>query len=354
MQFKGMHHVTAVTGDTSTNVSFYVGVLGLRLVKKTVNQDDLGAYHLFYADKLGTAGTEMTFFDWPHVKRRLHGPGTIRRTLLRIPAGADHVDWWENHLKEQKVDVTRGDFPGGREALLFSDPEDQQLALVADGFTGDATPWGDGPVPAEHAIRGLLGAEIDSASPSHSITFLEDYLGFPEDTALSTGDERRVFRVQSDVSVAEIHIVGGADGGGQERAAEHGTGPAAAGQDGAGHDGAGRGATGQHGAERRFGRVGIGGVHHIAFRVETPEEQEEWLSWLNSRGVPNSGLVDRHYFRSLYFREPGAILFEVATAGPGFLGDEDAEHLGEKLSLPPFLEPKREQIEAGLKPIPAV
>lgn len=320
MQFKGMHHVTAVTGDTSTNVKFYAGVLGLRLVKKTVNQDDLGAYHLFFADELGTAGTEMTFFDWPHVPRRSHGPGTIRRTLLRIPAGSAHVDWWESHLKEQEVDVTRGDFPGGREALLFSDPEGQQLALVADAFEGDTRPWGGGSVPAGHAIRGLLGAEIDSASPSNSMTFLEDYLGFPEDSALPTGDERRVFRVQSDVSVAEIHIVGG----------------------------------GQHAAERRFGRVGIGGVHHIAFRVETQEEQDEWLSYLNGRGIPNSGLVDRHYFRSLYFREPGAILFEVATAGPGFLGDEDAEHLGEKLSLPPFLESKREQIEAGLKPIPAV
>ncbi len=325
-----MHHVTAVSGDTSTNVKFYVGVLGLRLVKKTVNQDDLGAYHLFYADKLGTAGTEMTFFDWPHVPRRSHGPGTIRRTLLRIPAGTEHVDWWESHLKGQKVDVTRGEFPGGREALLFSDPEEQQLALVSDNFAGDATPWGDGPVPAEHAIRGLLGAEIDSASPSHTMSFLEDYLGFPEDSSLSTGDERRVFRVQSDVSVAEIHIVGG------------------------GPDGAGRSTSGQHSGVPRFGQVGIGGVHHIAFRVETPEEQEEWLSYLNGRGIPNSGLVDRHYFRSLYFREPGAILFEVATAGPGFLGDEDAEHLGEKLSLPPFLEPKRRQIEAGLKPIPAV
>ncbi len=306
--------MTAVTGDVGVNVRFYVNTLGLRLVKKTVNQDDLGAYHLFYADEVGTAGTEVTFFDWPHVPERSHGPGTIRRTLLRIPDSETTVSWWEQHLTDAGVEVERVEYPGGRDALLFSDPEGQQLALVADPYRGESSPWKDGPVPSEHAVRGLLGAEIHSASAANSVLFLEQYLGIREATGLPQSENRRIFRTESNVSVAELHIVS---------------------------DGTGT-----------FGRVGIGGVHHIALRVENDAEQRDWLDYLNNRGVPNSGLVDRHYFQSLYFREPGGILFEVATAGPGFLGDEDVEHLGERLSLPPFLEPRREEIEAGLKPLP--
>ncbi len=309
-----MHHVTAVTGDVGVNVRFYVQTLGLRLVKKTVNQDDTGAYHLFYADTVGTAGTEVTFFDWPHVPQRSHGPGTIRRTLLRIPDSRATVSWWQQHLTDAGVETEREEYPGGRDAILFSDPEGQQLALVADSFRGESKPWDGGVVPAEHAIRGLLGAEIHSASATNSVLFLEEYLGIPESHDLPQSETRRIFRTESDVSVAELHVVSGGNGA--------------------------------------FGQVGIGGVHHIALRVEDEAEQREWLDYLTRRGVPNSGLVDRHYFQSLYFREPGGILFEVATAGPGFLGDEDVEHLGERLSLPPFLESRREEIEAGLKPLP--
>ncbi|MFW5995042.1 MAG: VOC family protein, partial [Spirochaetia bacterium] len=232
--------------------------------------------------------------------------------------------------------------PGAREALLFSDPEGQQLGLVADRFVGDSTPWDGGVVPAEHAIRGLLGAEIHSLSASNSVLFLEDYLGFPAAAGVAGDGDRRLLRVETEVSVAELHIVTAdtSPGGQGERVGRAGRGARAGSIPG----GAGAG---------RAGRVGIGGVHHIAFRVETAAEQEEWLSYLNERGVPNSGLVDRHYFQSLYFREPGGILFEIATAGPGFLGDEDVEHLGETLSLPPFLESKRQQIEAGLEPVPS-
>lgn len=311
-----MHHVTAVTGDVGGNVRFYVNTLGLRLVKKTVNQDDLGAYHLFYADEVGTAGTEVTFFDWPRVPKRSHGAGTVRRTLLRIPASQAALSWWQEHLKRSGVESERVGFAGGREAILFSDPEGQQLALVADPYTGEAKPWAAGPVPAEYAIGGLLGAEVHSAFPERSALFLQEYLGIREATGLPQDESRRIFRIESDVSVAELHIVSGGTGS--------------------------------------FGQVGIGGVHHLALRVENDDEQREWLEYLTGRGVPNSGLVDRHYFHSLYFREPGGILLEVATAGPGFLGDENVEHLGETLSLPPFLEPRRDEIEAGLQPIPAV
>ena len=308
--------MTAVTGDVDGNVRFYAHTLGLRLVKKTVNQDDLGAYHLFYADEVGTAGTEMTFFDWPRVPKRSHGPGTVRRTLLKIPDSGAAVSWWQEYLTSSGVESERVGFPGGRDALFLSDPEGQQLALVADPHTGEAKPWAGGSVPAEYAIRGLLGAEVHSASTANSVLFLEEYLGIREGSDSPQDESRRIFRIESEVSVAELHVVSGGTGS--------------------------------------FGQVGTGGVHHIALRVENDDEQREWLEYLNKRGVPNSGLVDRHYFQSLYFREPGGILLEVATAGPGFLGDEPVEHLGKTLSLPPFLESRREEIEAGLKPIPAV
>lgn len=312
MQLTGIHHLTAVTAEAARNHAFYTSTLGMRLVKKTVNQDDVTAYHLFYADAQASPGTDLTFFDWS-VPRERRGTNAIIRTMLRVD-GRQTLDWWAQRLAAEGVAhegiVTRD----GRLTLDFEDFEGQRLSLVDDGGAGDAHPWDRSPVPVERQIRGL--GPIVMSVPDLA----------PTDAVLSRVMEMRSVR-SYELAGSTVHVYEMGEGG-----------PAAE----------------LHVAVEPHlprARQGAGSVHHVAFRTPDEEQYRAWAKRLNELRVPSSGPIDRFYFRSLYFREPNGILFEIATDGPGFAQDEPADRLGETLALPPFLEPRRAQIEAGLKPL---
>lgn len=328
----GIHHVTAVTANIRENRRFYTDTLGMRLVKRTVNQDDVSAYHLFYADGFGSPGTDVTFFDWPAPPER-RGTRTVVRTGLRVTAGEASLRWWAERFRALGVRhrVLAGqDHDGGRPTLEFEDPEGQRLALVADETRGDdprfpVHPWDRSPVPAEHQVRGLgpIALSVPDLAPTDRV--LTEVLSMRRVREYPRPDPDDVTVKQT---AATVHVYAMGDGGS----------PAAE----------------LHVAvEPRLpvGRQGAGGVHHVAFRVPTFEDYDAWNERLARLRVPTSGPVDRYYFRSLYFREPNGVLFELATDGPGFATDEPSESLGERLALPPFLEGRRREIEAGLKPI---
>lgn len=312
----GIHHVTAITGDAAANVAFYTRVLGLRLVKKTVNQDDVSAYHLFYGDTRGRPGTEVTFFHWPAAAPNARGVGTWARMALAVP-GAQALAWWARRLADLGIAHAGVDAVGGRQRLAFTDPEGQRLELVdcAPEAWADVEPWPEAGVPEATAIRGIAAVTLEVATPAPTASILTGLLGF-----------RRVGAY--------------ADGGAAITVLECGPG---------GADTQVRLAVPRLIARR--GVPGVGGVHHVAFRTADAEAQEAWHRRLVQTGLPVSGIVDRYYFRSVYFREPGGALCEIATDGPGFATDEPVEHLGERLSLPPFLEARRAEIEAGLPPL---
>jgi glyoxalase family protein len=316
MELTGLHHITAVTGDAPANVAFYTQVLGLRLVKKTVNQDDVSAYHLFYADAEGNAGTEVTFFDWSRIPAHVPGVGDVAAVALRVPS-AEALAWWAERLDAHGVRSSGVEEIGGRQTLAFTDPEGQRLRLVDDGGAPGGVPWEKSPVPAQQAIRGLDGAVLMVRRLAPTAAVLTQVLGMRLDREYRrSGRTVSVFCMGPGGPGTELHIEERPDG---SRA-----------------------------------QVGVGGVHHIAFRTPDADEQAAWLQRIRGAGIPTSDLVDRFYFRSLYFREPNGVLFEIATDGPGFATDENAAHLGERLALPPFLEPRRAQIEAGLRPLPTV
>lgn len=316
MQLTGFHHLTAVTADAAANHDFYTRTLGLRLVKKTVNQDDVSAYHLFYADGRATPGTDITFFDWP-VARERRGTNSIVRTGLRVASEAT-LQWWSKRLGERKVSqqpiVTRD----GRATLDFEDPEGQRLSLVVDPTRGDGQPWEKGSVPVEHQIRGLgpITLSVPSLPPTDRV--VTSVMNLRRDREYPLAAEGRT-------SVVHVYQMGAEGAAGELHVAVEPNASAA--------------------------RPGAGGVHHVAFRTPTFEEYEAWAERLKKLGMPSSGPVNRFYFRSLYFREPNGILFEIATDEPGFSADEPMENLGERLALPPFLEGRRAAIEAGLKPL---
>jgi glyoxalase family protein len=300
----GLHHVTAITGDASRNLAFYTRVLGMRLVKRTVNQDDVTAYHLFYADAAGRPGTDLTFFAWPAAGPNRPGAGTIALVSLAIPDAS--LDFWIKRFQDLGVAHGEVSSHGDRSAMLFTDPEGQRLELV-EASLGEwhGEPWSRSPVPHSAAIRGLFGVTLDVAKGTSTMRIMTEVLGFhaADDAVLWTG-------------------AGGA--GCEVRLRETRT---------------------------QYGTPGRGGVHHVAFRTADDQTQQMWLERLDQVRLPHSPIIDRFYFHSLYFREPGGILFEIATDGPGFATDEPSEHLGERLALPPFLEPQRATIEAGLPPL---
>ena len=314
MQLNGLHHVTAVTGNAPANYAFYTNVLGLRLVKKTVNQDDVSAYHLFYADAEGNAGTEVTFFDWARIPAHQPGVGDIAAIALRV-RGADALDWWAARLAEHNAQPSAIEARRGRLTLDFTDPEGQRLQLVDDSGAADGgVPWLQSPVPAQYALRGLDAATLTVRRLPPTAQVLTQVLGMQQDREyMRAGQQITVFRMGAGGPGTEIHI--------EER------------------------------PNLPRAQVGVGGVHHIAFRTPNDTEQSAWLQRIRAAGLMTSDLIDRYYFHSLYFREPNGILFEIATDGPGFATDEDPAHLGEQLALPPFLEPNRQQIEAGLRPL---
>lgn len=316
MDLKGIHHLTAVSSDIKGNYRFYTRVLGMRLVKRSVNQDDVSAYHLFYADAVGSPGTDLTFFDWK-MPREQRGSHSICRTNLRV-TGQSSLQWWKHRFTEIGVSSGEVHERDGRLTLDFEDPEGQRLALIDDGGAGDQPVlWGKSPVPAEFQIRGLGPIMLSVTKLKRSEAVYSRVMNLravreyphPENSAPTV----HVYEMGSGGPSAELHV------------AEQPDLPSA--------------------------RLGAGGVHHVAFRTPNPEEYHAWHDRLNSMGIPNSGEIDRFYFQSLYFREPNGILFEIATDGPGFSVDEDPRKLGEDVALPPFLEPNRKEIVANLEPL---
>ncbi|MBC7842034.1 MAG: ring-cleaving dioxygenase [Gemmatimonadaceae bacterium] len=314
MQLLGIHHLTAVSSQIRDNFRFYTQTLGMRLVKRSVNQDDVSAYHLFYADEKGTPGTDLTFFDWT-VPRERRGSRSITRTALRV-SGAGTLDYWSARLANEHVAASPVTERDGRTVLDFEDPEGQRLTLVDDGGTGVSFPWDRSPVPSAHQVRGLgpISISVPVLAPTDSLVqkalLMRPVREYPHpENARHTV---HVYEMGDGGPAAELHVAVQPDT------------PAAS--------------------------PGAGGVHHVAFRI-SDDSYEAWSDRLNTLGVPNSGQVDRYWFKSLYLREPNGVLFELATDGPGFGVDEDEATLGEKVVLAPFLEPRRAQILANLKPI---
>jgi glyoxalase family protein len=298
MRLEGIHHVTAITADAPRNVEFYAGLLGLRLVKKSVNQDDPTVYHLFYADEAGSYGSDLTFFEYPAARRGEAGAGMVHRVVWRV-GSSEALDFWERRLGEAGVDPEHTD---GR--LLFRDPEGLELELAVVE-TGDAPLVADHPeIPAELALQGFDSVRAYASDSEQSRRFLEGAMDFRpagEEAYESRGDER-----------GSLYVYDRTD---------------------------------------RPGRGGAGTVHHVAW-ASPMEEHEAWRTRVLEAGAAPTPVIERFYFRSIYFREPSGVLFEIATIGPGFTVDEPAEHLGERLSLPPAFEHLREQVEPLLTPLP--
>ena len=316
MQITGLHHVTAITAEAPQNLAFSTQVLGLRLVKKTVNQDDVSAYHLFYGDRIGSAGTEVTFFDWPQTPKNQNGAGSIHRISLRVP-GREALDWWAQRLSDAGAAQEGLVEAGGQMVLRFTDPEGLELELASDEGTPGGTSWEHSPVPPEMGIRGLNAVHLLVYELAPLARVLTDVMGFErvreyEDVS-DPGRKVAVFATSDGGPGSEVHV--------------------------------------GYGANLPPTRLGYGGVHHVAFRTPNDEEHQAWRQKIASAGLQITPVIDRFYFKSIYFRVPGGVLFEIATDGPGFATDEDAEHLGETLALPPFLEPHRARIEAGLRPL---
>ncbi|MGZ9585803.1 ring-cleaving dioxygenase [Paenibacillus marinisediminis] len=312
---KGVHHVTAITSSAEKNYDFFTHVLGMRLVKKTVNQDDIQTYHLFFADDKGSAGTDMTFFDFPGIPKGVHGTNEISKTSFRVPADAA-LDYWEARFTRLGVKHDGIQEQFGKKTLSFVDFDDQQYQLISDENNKgvpSGTPWQKGPIPLEHAITGLGPVFVRIANFEYFKEMLEKVLLFRE---IDQTGPFHLFEVGEGGNGAQVIV--------------------------------------EHNAVLPQAQQGFGTVHHAAFRVEDRQVLDEWTDRLDSFGFPNSGYVNRHFFESLYARVAPQILFEFATDGPGFMGDEPYETLGEKLSLPPFLEPKRAQIEQLVRPIDTV
>ncbi len=300
MRFEGIHHVTAITGDAPRNVDFYTRVVGLRLVKKSVNQDDPTVYHLFYADEKGSPGSDLTFFEYPNAARGAAGAGIIHTVAFRV-SSPEALDFWEERLRGEGIDTRRDD-----SRLRFADPDGMGLELAAVE-TGDEPLIAEHPeIPAELALDGFDGVHAYARDPERSRVFLEQTLAFARD-----GDSAWQIR-------------------GEKRGSFYA------------YDAPPQGV---------MGLPGAGTVHHVAW-ASPRDEHEAWHERVTQAGARPTPIIDRFYFRSIYFREPNGILFEIATIGPGFTVDEDPEHLGEKLSLPPEYERLREQVEPRLTPLP--
>ena len=299
MKLEGIHHVTAITGDAPVNVEFYVGVLGLRMVKKTVNQDDPTVYHLFYADEKGSAGSDITFFEYPGVPRGRAGDGMVHRVAFRV-GSQDALDFWERRLGPHSPKLERSD-----DSLVFADPEGLALELTVD-TSGDEPLQANSPdVPSESAIRGFDGVRAYSSMPEASEEMLSNVLGFTandDGSWVARGEQRRgYYRLEPPPEQRPLS--------------------------------------------------GAGTVHHVAW-ASPMDEHEEWQRRVAAGGADVTPVIDRFYFRSIYFREPSGVLFEIATLGPGFTADEDLATLGERLSLPPNYEHLRDKLEDVLTPLP--
>ncbi|MFB3904523.1 MAG: ring-cleaving dioxygenase [Acidobacteriota bacterium] len=306
----GLHHVTAIAGPAQENLDFYTGVLGLRLVKKSVNQDDPGTYHLFYADAEGHPGTDLTFFPWSQLAPSLKGHGLAVEVSLAVPPGS--LGYWESRLEEYGTRLSGKDERFGDPVLQIVDSHGLEVALVEskDALKREFSPWDESPVPVERQIRGLESARLWERDLIRTTSFLTSVLSFGH-----LGTEKGWQRY-------------GVDGGGSGRYLDLREAP-----------------------ESRRGAWGVGGIHHLAWRVDNDEHQQSMRARIEQAGRQPTSVIDRFWFKSVYFLEPGGVLFELATEGPGFAVDEAPAQLGESLVLPPWLEPQRAAIEAALPPL---
>ena len=301
----GIHHVTAIASSPAENVVFYTDVLGLRLVKRTVNFDAPDTYHLYYADGVGTPGTVLTFFPWPDASPGRTGTGQATTVAFSIPEGS--VEFWTDRLDDRGLDVGRRDRFGDR-VLAFSDPDGIDLELVETDVVWEGSPWVDGPVPVEHAVRSFHGVSLTVGGYERSAELLET-MGY------RAGEEDAPrFRYRADGPTGVVDLVCRPDAG--------------------------------------RGSFGPGTVHHVAFRMADDAMQERWRDMLVGEGFDPTPVLDRQYFRSIYFREPNGVLYEFATDQPGFTADESVDGLGGELKLPQWLEGDREEIEASLPSLP--
>jgi glyoxalase family protein len=299
MRLEGIHHITCITGDAPRNVEFYAGTLGLRLVKKTVNQDDPTVYHLFYADETGSAGSDLTFFEYPGAQRGQAGAGMVYRVIWRV-GSTEALDFWERRLGDVGVTSERDDG-----SLRFRDPEGLELELAVVETDDEPLVARHPDISAELALQGFDSVRVFTDDPARSRSFLETGLGFrpQSDTVYESRGDTRGSRYVYDVT-------------------------------------------------DRPGFGGAGTVHHVAW-ASPMDEHEAWRTRVQEAGARPTPVIDRFYFRSIYFREPSGVLFEIATIGPGFATDEPIEHLGERLSLPPAFEHLRDRVEPILTPLPS-
>lgn len=307
MKLLGIHHITAIATDPQPNLDFYAGVLGLRFVKRTVNFDDPSAYHFYFGDRTGRPGTAITFFPWPGARRGTRGTGQVVATSFAIPAQS--LDYWKSRFKEHHVlsEELGGRF--GNAVLRVADPDGLLLELITAAHLDDVDLNYGSEVPREFAIHGFHAPTLETARPDRTTKVLET-LGFD---LFAEEKGRRRFSVNERSTSACVDLVERPDG--------------------------------------HFGVNSAGTVHHIAFRCADEEEQMHWRNQFVDLGLHVTPVIDRQYFHSIYFREPGGILFEIATEGPGFTADEPVEQLGQNLKLPPQYESRRAEIERALPPI---
>jgi len=300
MRLEGLHHITCITGDAPRNVEFYTGLLGLRMLAKTVNQDDPTVYHLFYADERASAGADLTFFEYPGARRGRAGDGMVHTIVYRV-GSEEALDFWADRLGAEGVEVTSGE-----SVLTFADFEGMRYELVVAAAEDEPLVADHPEIPREHALQGFEGVRAFSDEPGRSRSLLEETLGFEPrgDAAWEARGAHRGGWISYDAPPAERGI------------------------------------------------GGAGTVHHVAW-ASLQDEQEAWRERVAEAGYRPTPVIDRFYFKSVYFREPSGVLFEIATIGPGFTADEPLESLGERLSLPPAYEHLRPQIEATVTPLPS-
>jgi len=305
----GLHHVTAIASDPQRNLDFYVGLLGLRFVKRTVNFDDPGTYHFYFADAHGTPGTILTFFPWPGARRGIRGTGQIEATAFAIPAGS--MDYWLGRLQEHHVAAEKTTRRFGEQVIRFADPDGLLLELIASDSTPSVELWSDSLVPPQHSLRGFHSVSSALEGYERTARLLTETFGY---RFVEQAENRFRFIAANDSSAGKtMDLLCMPEG--------------------------------------QPGRIAAGTIHHIAFRCANDEEQSAWRKQLIELGYNVSPIMDRTYFHSIYFREPGGVLFEIATDPPGFTLDEKLDSLGESLRVPPWLESARSDIERILPPI---
>lgn len=307
----GLHHVTAITSDIEKNYKFFTEVLGIRLVKKTVNQDDIDTYHTYFGDDKGSAGTVITFFDFANIGQGTHGTEEVHRMSFRV-ANDEVLDYWIKRFDRLGVEHDGIKERFGKKYLKFRDFDDQRYQMISDGkekYITNGTPWDGSPVPNEYQFLGLGPIILRVKKIVSMDTILTKVFNMNQ---IAQENDQYLYQINDEGGYGEVIVI--------------------------------------EDSRDDIGMQGYGTIHHVAFMVETQEDLEEWIQWFDQLRIPNSGLVDRYYFKSNYLRVAPTILFELATNGPGFAQDEDLAHLGEILSLPPFLEGERAQIEDHVRP----